>query len=441
MAIDAVLFLQKIASKFGRTLLLSILAFIVSLSSTLAWRVADIDFVTRIGSGRLTIVYIYVAIVVFASSALIFFKNNQISPRGIFQAVQKYATSLFILIGTIQAFFDVKENIWLLYSIKIFGYAYSILLFNAFWIALDPCNKHLHPSKLQTSLYSFSLYLGMATAGLWLQSHNVEATNVGIVAIICSLLCWIIGQYAFPSSLTPTTKVDGSSAKPHHASQIVQLLIHSKKLILLVLVSLFFSILVRSAEYCFIADFETRYLSVDNADGNLRPIGSFVTLIGLGNIITLISWQIWNKWTIGRASLPLATLAAFFMMKLCSTTNYSLLTSVLILIVVESLYAIIVESNLQHLLEHFDEQDKSVTRVLIDAIVEPSGLLLSATFFLLPGFSIPLLGGAIIITASMVLLYNWKHSRDALLANSRSVRRFLTSLCTFERKKKDRAVA
>jgi hypothetical protein len=445
MSTGAVLSPQNIAPKYKRTVLLSLLAFIVSFCSTLAWRVLDVDFVTRIGSGRLAIVYVYAAIVVFSSSALMMIRSSRVTPQAIFQSVQKYATVGFVIIGGTQWAFDTCQHTWMLYGVKIFGYAYSILLFNAFWIALDPCNDRLHPSKLQTTLYSVLLYFGMASAGIWLQAYNLGAGQVGIVATFCSLLCWIIGRYAFDergcSSLNDSAETNSDPIHRHHISKIIPLLFRSKRLIVLVLVSVFFSILVRSTEYSFIADFETRYLSVDNSGNGWRSIGSFVTLIGLGNIITLISWQIWSKCTIGRASLPIATVVAFCMINYDSTNNYPLFASVFVLIVVESLYAIVVESNLQHLLEYFDKQDRSVTRVLIDAVVEPAGLLLSAFLFLFPGFSIRTLGVIVVFATFLVLLYNWRVRRENALSSPKFFRRSAHFLFSIERKKKDQAMA
>ena len=219
------------------------------------------------------------------------------------------------------------------------------------------------------------------------------------------------------------------------------MLFRSKRLVALVLVSVIFSILVRSTEYTFIADFEVKYLCVDNTGNGWRSIGSFVTLIGLGNMLTLISWQIWSKYTIGRAGLPIATVAAFCMINYVTTNNYPLLASVFILIVVESLYAIVVESNLQHLLEYFDEQDRSVTRVLIDAVVEPAGLLLSVFLFVLPGFSTQTLGVVVVVVTFVVLLYNWRVGHEIAASTPRLLRRSFTYLFASDRKKKDQAMA
>ena len=432
----AVLSSVRSVPKYKKTFLISLLSFIVSAASTFAWKISDIDFITQVGAHKLTTVYICAAIVIFISSSIIVLRCSKIAAQTIFLEVQKYALVIFGILACTQLFIDSYRTIWFLYTVKIMGYAYSILLFNALWNTFDSYSNQEEPTGIQTTLYSASLYLGMTAAGCTLQQSPLGATELGLIVSILSLFSWIVGQMAFTEEQIQTpSSYQKSTVHRHHCTQFFPLLFQSKKTITLVVVSILFSILVRSTEYFFISDFELRFFMVDNIEGSSKTIGSFVTLIGLGNIITLISWQIWSRLTIGKAALPLITIVAFLGIKISSLSSYSMASAVLILMVVESLYAIVVESSLQHLLEHYDEQDRTAIRTLIDAIVEPTGLLLSAILFLIPEFSVSILGVSVICIATFVLLYNIK-----IGVFQKKKRSFLHGICS-STKESDQAIA
>jgi hypothetical protein len=107
---------------------------------------------------------------------------------------------------------------------------------------------------------------------------------------------------------------------------------------------------------------------------------------------------------LGRAGLPVATVLAVLMMRIGFTDSHSLISSVLTLLVVESLYPLVVESNMQYLLARFSESERVSARTMIDTIAEPAGLLLSAILLIIPGFDIHALGIGVVCVALLLLL-------------------------------------
>jgi hypothetical protein len=190
------------------------------------------------------------------------------------------------------------------------------------------------------------------------------------------------------------------------------------------------SVLVTSTEYSIIADFESRYLTLAEAPNGVKSIGSFVTLIGFGNILTLCTSRLWSRFQIGRTALPIATILAVLMIRLGFMECPSLISSVLALLVVESLYPLVVESNMQYLLAHFPESDRVSARTMIDAIAEPAGLLLSAVFLFTPWFDIHTLGIGVVCVSFMLLLYSWSVDRVWRKAQVASFRQMMTLVST-----------
>lgn len=388
--------------------LLTILAFTVSLSSAIAWKVSDVDFATKLGSERLSEAYVCTALVIFASSSLILSGLKWLTPQVVFLSVQRYAGLAFGLLACCETLFSLSRFSTMIFIFKVIGYAYSALVLNSFWIALNPYDEKSPVTTGQCTLYSLSTYVGMAVAGVLLQSDTLHAGQLGLLVAGCSVICWIIGSIAFGGDeiLPSTPRPVEEPPRPSHSQTLWRAIFASRAVMTLVVGSVLLNVLVSSTEYYFIADFESRFLSLKDAPSGVQSIGSFVTLIGLGNILALFSWKLWHRHRIGRAGLPIAALFAVFMMRIGFTQSHSVISSVVTLLIVESLYPLVVESNMQYLLARFGESERVSARTLIDTVAEPAGLLLSAILLILPGFDIQALGIGVVFVALLLLLYS-----------------------------------
>jgi hypothetical protein len=161
--------------------MLALLAFTVSLSSSIAWKVSDVDFATKIGSDRLVEAYICTAFAIFGSSSLILSGLKFLSPQSVFLSVQRYAGISFGILALFEAFFSLSHYTSMIFVLKVLGYAYSALVVNSFWIALDPYDTKSPVTAGQCTLYTFCTYFGMAIAGVWLQSDTIGAAQLGLL--------------------------------------------------------------------------------------------------------------------------------------------------------------------------------------------------------------------------------------------------------------------
>jgi hypothetical protein len=404
--------------------LLALLAFTVSLSSSIAWKVSDVDFATKLGSDRLAQAYVFTALAIFGSSALILSGLKSLSPQAIFLSVQRYAGLSFGALAVLEILFSLSHYTSMIFFFKVLGYAYSALVINAFWIALYPYDEKSPVTAGQYTLYTFCTYFGMSAAGVWLQSDTIGARHLGLLVTGCSIVCWLLGTMALEGRKPLVLKrsiplqVD-QTHRPSPSQTLFRAMLGSRAVMTLVLGSILLNVLVSSTEYYFIADFESRFLTLQNAPSGVNSIGSFVTLIGFGNILTLFTSRLWSKFQLGRAGLPVATIFAVLMMRIGFTDSQSLISSVVTLLVVESVYPLVVESNMQYLLARFPESERLSARTMIDAIAEPAGLILSAMLLIMPGFDIHTLGIGVVCIAILLLLIScyadavWRRSQVA----------------------------
>jgi hypothetical protein len=393
--------------KCPRVGLLSLLSFTASLSSCIAWKVTDVDFAAKLGSDMLCEAYVFMAVALFASSSLILLGMRWISPQAIFLNVQRYAGIFFGLLACCEAVFSISQYNSVIFFLKVAGYVYSALVLNSFWIAVGYGDEKSGLTLKQSTLYCFSTYLGMAAAGVWLQSDTIRAGQLGLLVVCCSIVCQMLAKLSFRIDDSAVLSAQSPVADKPRSSP-VQTLFHavksSRAVMALVIGSILLNVLVSSTEYYFIADFESRYLLLNNAPRAVQSIGSFVLLIGLGNILSLGTSNILTRFRIGRAGLPFAAILSALMIRVGFTNSHSLLSSVLTLLVVESLYPLVVESNMQYLLDRFPEAERLAARTMIDTVAEPAGYILSAVLLFLPWFDIYALGIGVVCVSFLLIL-------------------------------------
>ena len=420
--------------KVPRVGLLALLSFTVSLSSCIAWKVSDVDFASRLGSDMLCEAYVLMALALFASSSLILLGLRWLSPQAIFLSVLKYAGIAFGLLACCEAVFCISQFNSVIFALKVAGYVYSVLVINSFWIAAGYGNEKSGMTAGQSSLYCFSSYLGMAAAGVWLQSDTLRAGQLGLLVTFCSILCWMLGKLAFRTDEPITFSCQAPAVDKPRSSPVQTLLraiMSSRAVLALVVGSILLNVLVSSTEYYFIADFESRYLLLNNAPRAVQSIGSFVLLIGLGNIFSLGTANLLSRFHIGRVGLPFAAILSAIMIRVGFTNSHSLISSVLTLLVVESLYPLVVESNMQYLLDRFPESERIAARTMIDTIAEPAGYILSAILLVLPWFDIYALGIGVVCVSFLLILFSYSVDSAWRTIQLALFKQRLTSVATY----------
>lgn len=408
MSAGAIFNKYAIAPSSIQKALLLLLAFITSFTSSLAWKVSDVDFAAKLGANYLEKAYIVTALLLFIGAAFFLTLLKKNSPQHVFFIFQKYSLLFFGSITFLESFFHISQHGCVVYIFKVFGYAYSSLILHAFWISLDLYNKRSSISTGQCALIYFSTYLGMASAGVLLQSSTVGASQFGIIGGSCSFLCWVLAKnitqasyiQQFYSNEQPVQQMSSPKA-------LLKAVCTSHFVLLLIIGSVLLNVLISSTEYSVIADFESRFMTTpESATGN-QTIGSFVALIGVGNIFTLFSLQLCARFKLGRAGVSFAAILAFLTVRCGFSEGHSLLLSALALVVMESLYPLVVESNLTRLLEYFPEQQRLSARTLLSTITEPAGLILSAGLLSMSWVNVSTFGIGVIIVSVLISVFSY----------------------------------
>lgn len=418
-----------------KTVLLSFLAFTVSLASSIAWKVSDADFATKVGADSLASAYVLTAFMLFLGAGYVLSRLKRGTPQAVFFAVQKISAIAFGTLAIVEGVFHISQFTSVIFILKVIGYGYSALVINAFWIGLDYYNERTRLSAGECTFFSFCTYLGMLVAGVCLQSNTIGASQLGLLVACCSVVCWIIGRVAYSTAandLYIPAKEDVAPRNEPFGHTIWQAIRNSSAVMTLVVGSVLLNVLVMSTEYSFLADFESRYISLSGASGSMQSVGTFVTMIGFGNILTLISYRVWSRFCLARAALPVATVLALITIRVGFTDCHSIIASVLALIVVESLYPLVVESNMNYLLSHFPSSERMKARMLIETIAEPVGVFFTAILFALSWIDIHTMGISVVLLTVSLAIFSWYMDaswRQRRMVSVRSLTVSLASRC------------
>lgn len=405
MGLEAVFTKKAAAPSSPHIALLYLLAFMVSFASSIAWKVSDVDFAKKLGSEYLVNSYLLTAALLFLGASTGVSMLRKAHPQTIFFRFQKFSIACFSAVTFAEVLCHISKHSSVVFAFKVFGYAHSSLILYAFWAALNLHDKRSTVTTGQCTLLCFSTYVGIATAGILLQSSTVGASQFGVIGAGCSLACLLLGKIAFesphPQSIEKEVPVTTTS------QTLFKAVCSSRSVLLLVLGSVLLNVLISSTEYSVIADFESRFMdSPESSKGN-QTIGSFVALIGVGNMFTLFSSQICINYNLGRFGLSLATIVAFLVLRFGFTDGTSLISSAFAFVVVESLYPIVVESNLSRLLDYFPEHQQISARTFMDSLTEPAGLILSALLLSMSWVGVCSLGIGVIIVSLLITIFSY----------------------------------
>ncbi len=393
-----------------KIILLSFLAFTVSLSSSIAWKVSDADFATKVGSDSLASAYMLTAFMMFIGAGCVLARLKKGSPQSIFFSVQKISSIAFGTLAMVETVFHISQFTSIIFILKVIGYGYSAIVLNSYWIGLDSYNSRTRLSTSECTLFSFCTYVGMLVAGVCLQSNSIGASQLGLLVACCSVVCWILGRIAFGAAVNELylpAKEDEPPRTEPFGQTIWQAIRSSSAVMTLVVGSLLLNVLILSTEYSFIADFESRLFSQSGTPTRVQSVGTFVAMIGLGNILTLFSYRIWSRFCLARAILPVATVLALITIRVGFTDCHSIFASVMALIVVESLYPLVVESNMQYLLNRFPPSERMKARMLIETIAEPTGILFTAILAALSWIDTHTMSIAVVFFTLALALFSW----------------------------------
>ncbi len=382
------------------------LSFIISIASTFAWKSTDMDFASKIGTKYLSVAYIVIACILVCSGFFIAILRKNRSPERVFIRIQQISWSLFLLLWLFEIQYHFSATIPGLFALKVLGHAYSSITILSFCIMYDPYDPTSRISKNCYTLLQVAKYLGVAFCGTIFNLIPLQGTAHFIPLIgSLSFIVWLLANFCHPLALyeiLPKQTLVPTPPEPLEKKKKV-----SRAAFFLITGSILLNALAGSSEYAVILDFESNFLSA-NSQHSSEIIGQFITLFGIGNLLAFISCSIWYSVRLSSFGLmglggTLLFLIPFgekilltfpFLNKfLAFGMDPSMLSAICTLFIVESLYPVVVQSNMMNVLAALSSSTQRKARVIIESASEAIGL--GVGIMIVEAASTPLLPTAI----------------------------------------------
>ncbi len=391
--------LPENSSKLGFLTLL--LSFVATLASTLAWKSTDVDFVATMGAKPLSAAYIFIAVLLVFSGVLLGFLRKTYTPERLFIRLQQLSWIALLVLWLIEMQYNISSIPLGIFTLKVLGHVYSSITPLSFWIMYDPYDPFCRISKSNYTLLLTTGYLGMASSGVVFNLIPLHGAS-SFIPIIGSLsfLLWLIANICHPEAAQRTLKKEPNigATTPSNNTSATQGSLKAKKrfsrsTIFLISGSILLNSIASSSEYSIIADFETQFLASREGLDSSQSLAQFLTLFGLGNLFALISCRIWytvrlgpfGLMSIGLLALSFAqfsgyitTFFPFLESTLLPWLHSPIVTAAISLLIIESLYPIVVQSNMMNVLSTLSIPTQRQARAIIESSAEALGLIVSA---------------------------------------------------------------
>lgn len=418
-----------------------LLAFLVGISTTLAWRATDGIFFAKFGSEALFSAYlIAAAITAFLGLSLVRIISS-ISPSKLF--IMTLVTGLcffigsFSFLGQLQAgAIDSNCDAWLLF--KVVNHVFSILAASSFWIFYD----HAFPRRPTTKEYALvctGLFLGTGFAGFLMIWYTANVSHYLYFQLATTALALLLASMLYAKLYTKPTEHATRIAYNDHPSlrSYLRELRKSKWAFYSAIITCFLFFLSTTAEYTYLYTFEEFLLTTvkggigDSIEAPWEPFASrsftsCCAFVGFGNVVS-------GLFVYGRCFLPIpclliATPLIGLLLIFCMPISTCLLYPAMGMIVIDGLYPIIEDNNINSLVGPLPTKMKTKVRLLVETMAEPFGMLFSSLLFAATSADqshvIPLV--ALFVAAAGVSLWigkrrlasrngDIKHNHDAIL--------------------------
>ncbi len=377
-------------------------SFLTSLASTLAWKITDVDFATKMGAKHLPEAYGVIAILLIFSGITIAFLRKSRPPERLFIRLQQISWSVFLFLWLIEMQHDISSVPIGIFLLKVLGHVYSSLTLLSFWIMYDPYDPFCRISKNSYTLLLTAAYLGIAFSGFIFNHVPLQGAS-NFIPLIGSLsfTVWLIANFCHPRADqdSPLKKGEAESscskslkngASSHTTEKPKKRF--SRSTLFLICGSILLNAIAGSSEYSVIANFEAKFFSQEGVSSS-AALGQFLTLFGFGNLLALISCAVWYSvrlspfglMAIGATALLFAQFSGsiFFWIPLFETSSQaglssSIMTAAASLLIVESLYPLVVQSNMMNVLAALPITTQRQARAIIESSAEAIGLAVSA---------------------------------------------------------------
>lgn len=405
------------------TFLFTLLAFLIGWSTTLAWRATDGIFMAKVGVDALTDAYWIASCFMIAIGLVLIKRINSIKAYKLLKSVSYIGVALFLVLTITLEILEEQHLTTFWFTAKVANQVFSVFIGSAFWLFYDQHFLKRYSNK-HYAILCCATFLGYGFAGLLMHFNQGDAHSTflcQVALLFCSIACASAISRFSPRRAESNTLIgfsDESSLRDYFQS-----LKKSPIALILAAATLLLFILSATAEYAYLYVFEDYYQStstawVESSNGSemAKTLGTCCALVGIGNVITAIFLSC-------RCFMPvrfLAWLAPIFAGALYLTCNQDsmLLYPAIGMLIVDGLYPLIEENNVNGLVGTVPSKLKQKVRLLIETFSEPVGMLFSSILIayttMTPAALLYIVGALVIAVCFSLWIERLRKSRHPL---------------------------
>ncbi|MBA3958621.1 MAG: hypothetical protein H0X51_09565 [Parachlamydiaceae bacterium] len=407
-------------------ILFAVLGFLWALGVTSGQKFADALFLIHIGAESLPIAYTFSACVMMLMAAFLIQAFNRISVQRIFITVLLTGALFYSFAYLSMVAHANTEPVWLWFALKIFGSVFFAIVVTCFWTFIDQY-FHLQDAKRLYSLFSSSIFLGIATTGLIMRSGwiAIEQLTLFIIVLLICASAWIL--YILPR-LTPVydeSNIESSSNSDQSSFRVMFLSILRSRFTLFLMAGNFLTyVLLVITEYSYMSAFDQHFdhgvhlLSGGEETAQLTLfLGKCITAVSIFNLIfgMFVYSRLVRQFGISNLVLYTPILLVFIFSGWLIDT--SLFFPVMGFFVVEGMLYIVDDNNFTLLLNAVPSRMKYKIRLMIESFFEPTGMLISSMLIFFVPINSKLLGLILATVALIVAFTVRKHYLKAIFIN------------------------
>lgn len=372
-----------------KAFLFAALGFLWAFSVTCGLKFADALFLIHIGSESLPTAYFLAASGNILIAFFMLYGFHVVSPARLFLIVIGIGIGFYALAYLFLAYEIGQDIQWLWFALKVFGWLFFTVVVTCFWTFIDQY-YHLQDAKRLYSLFSSSVFIGLATTGVIMRLGILGPKHLALG--ICLLLFVTFFWIRFISKKVQVVPDDcesegGIVESVQSLRGILRSVLSSPFAILLMTGNFMIQVLSVITEYNYLSDFDQRF----DVQHSLMPggekdaaltlfLGQWVAVVSVCNLI--FGLFIYSRLVrhFGINNLVMCTPIALLVIFSGWLTDNSLLFPVLGFFVVEGMLYVIDDCNFTLLLNAVPTKLKYKIRIFIESFFEPVGMLFSALF-------------------------------------------------------------
>lgn len=367
--------------------LFACLGFLWALGVTAGLKFSDALFLIHVGAASLPTVYCLTACGMIIMAAFLLKAFNTFSAHRIFIAALIAGACFYSF-----AYFCLSTNLGiesqvLWFALRIFGSIFFAIIVTCFWTFVDQYYHHQDAKRLY-SLFSSSVFLGIATTGVMMRSGLIDFQHVTLFIVFLLILTsyWItrIVRKIKPVYDENVPEVGGEQGD-HSFRNLVRSVLSSKFTLLLMASNFLIFVLMVITEYSYMSSFD-RHFDPNIAAGSGGEekasltlfLGQSLAVVSILNLVIglFIYSRLVRRFGVNTLVMctPIVLLVAFSGW----SWSESLIFPLMGFFVVEGMLYVFDDSNFTLLLNAVPPKLKYKIRLTIESFFEPIGMLISS---------------------------------------------------------------